>query len=200
MTKGMNVEALMAEEESLIKGIVVALRRLGVTVVAIEEDLQSATTVSSLALGYFAKARISLITPLSRQSLKCISDDLGGAFMFSDPDQIKAKDATDKCITLSSINQQRIGSETLLFIQLASNAPSIILRGSTSIELEETKRALHDALCVLRNLVRSPSIVPGGGACEIESSIQIQAQANNLNTIESIPMISFAEKYQRYYV
>jgi T-complex protein 1 subunit epsilon len=33
--------------------------------------------------------------------------------------------------------------------------------------IEETKRSLHDALCVARNLVRDNRIVYGGGAAEM---------------------------------
>ena len=37
--------------------------------------------------------------------------------------------------------------------------------------IEETKRSLHDALCVARNLIRNNSIVYGGGSAEISCSI-----------------------------
>lgn len=36
--------------------------------------------------------------------------------------------------------------------------------------MEEAERSLHDALCVLRCLVKNWKIVAGGGAIEIELS------------------------------
>ncbi|CAF5142894.1 unnamed protein product, partial [Rotaria magnacalcarata] len=44
--------------------------------------------------------------------------------------------------------------------------------------VEEAKRALHDALCVVRNLVRDNRIVYGGGACEISCAIEVAKEAN----------------------
>ena len=41
---------------------------------------------------------------------------------------------------------------------------SILLRGSNGLVLEEADRSLHDALCVVRALVKKRSLVPGG-AC-----------------------------------
>lgn len=46
--------------------------------------------------------------------------------------------------------------------------------------VEEAKRALHDALCVVRNLVRDNRIVYGGGACEIACAIEVAKEANKV--------------------
>ena len=43
--------------------------------------------------------------------------------------------------------------------------------------VEEAKRSLHDALCVIRNLVKSGNIVYGGGASEIACSLAVSQQA-----------------------
>lgn len=34
--------------------------------------------------------------------------------------------------------------------------------------MDEAERSIHDALCVLRSLIKKRGIVPGGGAMEIE--------------------------------
>ena len=52
--------------------------------------------------------------------------------------------------------------------------------------LEETKRSLHDALCVARNLVRDNSVVYGGGAAEISCSLAVEAAADKC-ALFSIP-------------
>lgn len=41
---------------------------------------------------------------------------------------------------------------------------SILMRGSNKLMLEEADRSLHDALCVIRCLVRKRYIIAGGGA------------------------------------
>lgn len=43
--------------------------------------------------------------------------------------------------------------------------------------IDEAKRSLHDALCVVRNLVTDNRIVYGGGAAEIACSIAVEDAA-----------------------
>jgi T-complex protein 1 subunit delta len=45
---------------------------------------------------------------------------------------------------------------------------SILLRGSNQLVLDEAERSLHDALCVVRALVKKRCLVPGGAAVEME--------------------------------
>lgn len=47
---------------------------------------------------------------------------------------------------------------------------SILLRASNGLILDEAERSLHDALCVVRSLVKKRALIPGGGAPEMEVS------------------------------
>ena len=58
--------------------------------------------------------------------------------------------------------------------------------------LEEAKRSLHDAICVVRNLVRDPRIVFGGGAAELASGLAVRREADKVNTMEQYAMRAFA--------
>ena len=49
-----------------------------------------------------------------------------------------------------------------------SNTSTILVRGISDLVMDEAERSIHDALCVLRSLVKKRGIVPGGGAVEIE--------------------------------
>ncbi|CAF1022813.1 unnamed protein product [Adineta ricciae] len=74
-----------------------------------------------------------------------------------------------------------------------SNTCTIFVRGGNKMVVEEAKRALHDALCVVRNLVRDNRIVYGGGACEIACAIEVAKQANKIATIEQYAIRAFAD-------
>jgi T-complex protein 1 subunit epsilon len=52
--------------------------------------------------------------------------------------------------------------------------------------IDEAKRSLHDALCVVRNLVRDNRIVYGGGAAEIACSLAIEEAAVKVRWTENI--------------
>lgn len=49
-----------------------------------------------------------------------------------------------------------------------THAVTIFVRGGNTMIIEEAKRAIHDTLCMVRNLIRDNRIVYGGGAAEID--------------------------------
>jgi len=70
---------------------------------------------------------------------------------------------------------------------------TIYVRGGNKMILDETKRSLHDALCVARNLVRSNKIVYGGGAAEIACSLAVEKAADEVVGVEQYAMRAFAD-------
>jgi len=48
-----------------------------------------------------------------------------------------------------------------------SNAVTVLVRGGNKMIVEEAKRSLHDAMCVVRNLITDNRVVYGGGSAEI---------------------------------
>jgi T-complex protein 1 subunit epsilon len=56
--------------------------------------------------------------------------------------------------------------------------------------IDEAKRALHDALCVVRNLVVDNRVVYGGGAAEISSSIAVSKAADEVRLVNPPPFRS----------
>merc|ERR1719173_197790 len=59
--------------------------------------------------------------------------------------------------------------------------------------VEEAKRSMHDALCVVRNLVRDNRVVYGGGASEISCAIAVSKEADSIKTIEQYAFRAFAD-------
>merc|ERR1711907_823588 len=72
-------------------------------------------------------------------------------------------------------------------------AVTIFVRGGTKMMVDEAKRSIHDAVCVARNLVVNNNIVYGGGAAEIACSLAVNAEADNVASIEQYAMRAFAE-------
>ncbi|RXG53152.1 T-complex protein 1 subunit epsilon, partial [Armadillidium vulgare] len=70
--------------------------------------------------------------------------------------------------------------DKMLVIEECPNtkAVTIFVRGGNKMIIEEAKRSIHDALCVVRNLVRNNKIVYGGGAAEISCAIAISDEAD----------------------
>lgn len=74
-----------------------------------------------------------------------------------------------------------------------SEAVTILVRGGNKMIVEEAKRSLHDALCVVRNLIRNNRIVYGGGAAELACSIAVSDTADQCLGTEQYAMRAFAD-------
>ncbi|EOR00064.1 T-complex protein 1 subunit epsilon [Wallemia ichthyophaga EXF-994] len=74
-----------------------------------------------------------------------------------------------------------------------SRAVTVFVRGSNKMIIDEAKRALHDAICVVRNLVVDNRVVYGGGAAEIASSIAVTKAADETASIEQYAMRAFSQ-------
>ncbi|KAK4537919.1 hypothetical protein CDCA_CDCA15G3944 [Cyanidium caldarium] len=74
-----------------------------------------------------------------------------------------------------------------------SKAVTIVVRGGNKMVVEEAKRSLHDALCVVRNLIRNNRIVYGGGSTEMACSRVVHEAADSCVGIEQYAMRAFAE-------
>lgn len=74
-----------------------------------------------------------------------------------------------------------------------SRAVTIFIRGGNKMIVEEAKRSMHDALCVVRNLVKDSRIVYGGGASEIACAVAVGQHADKVATLEQYAMRAFAE-------
>ena len=60
----------------------------------------------------------------------------------------------------------------MLVIEDCSSTKSvtILIRGGSRMILDEAERSLHDAICVVRTLIRDNRIVYGGGSVELAMS------------------------------
>jgi T-complex protein 1 subunit epsilon len=74
-----------------------------------------------------------------------------------------------------------------------SRAVTIFIRGGNKMIIEEAKRSLHDALCVIRNLIRDNCVLYGGGAAEISCTLAVSQEADKCPTLEQYTMSAFAD-------
>ncbi|KAI8896933.1 chaperonin Cpn60/TCP-1 family [Globomyces pollinis-pini] len=104
--------------------------------------------------------------------------------------------SSDKLGTAGIVREVAFGTtkDRMLVIEECSNtrAVTVFIRGGNKMIIDEAKRSLHDAICVVRNLVRDNRIVYGGGAAEITCSLAVSAAADEISSIEQYAMRAFA--------
>ncbi|KRX65311.1 T-complex protein 1 subunit epsilon, partial [Trichinella sp. T6] len=70
---------------------------------------------------------------------------------------------------------------------------TILLRGATELIVDEVKRSLHDALCVVRNLIKDDRIVYGGGSAEISCALKLCSEAEKAEGLEQYSFRAFSQ-------
>ncbi|XP_050718522.1 T-complex protein 1 subunit epsilon-like [Eriocheir sinensis] len=103
----------------------------------------------------------------------------------------------EKLGTCGKVRELSFGTtkDKMLVIEDCPNtkAVTIFIRGGNKMIIEEAKRSIHDALCVVRNLVRNNKIVYGGGASEVSCALAVSEEADKISTLEQYAFRAFAD-------
>merc|ERR1719313_518961 len=105
--------------------------------------------------------------------------------------------APNKLGTCGRVHEESFGTtkDRMIIIEDCPNskAVTVFVRGGNRMIIDEAIRSLHDAICVVRNLVRSNKIVYGGGAAELTCSLKVFEESDKVGTIEQYAMRAFSE-------
>lgn len=103
----------------------------------------------------------------------------------------------EKLGTAGTIKEYSFGSsnDKVLLIQdcAHSKAVTVLIRGGSRTICDEAKRCLFDAICVVRNMIKDPHVVGGGGATELACAIEVAAEADKIGGIEQYAVRAFAD-------
>jgi T-complex protein 1 subunit epsilon len=103
----------------------------------------------------------------------------------------------EKLGTAGSVHEESFGTtkDRMIVIEDCPNsrAVTVFVRGGNKMIIDEAKRSLHDAICVVRNLIRDNRIVYGGGAAELACSLKVIEAADAVAGLEQYAMRAFAD-------
>jgi thermosome len=178
------MKAWLDEETRLLKEMVDDIVSVGANVVicqkAIEEPAQQ----------YMAQNGILAVRQLVEKNMERVAKATGGKILSS------LKGLSQKDLGYAEIVEERkLAGEDWLFIEGCKNpkAITLLIRGGTAKATEEAERAIHDALCVVRDVIENPRILAGGGAPEAEVSSKLRDWAETLSGKEQLAAIDFAD-------
>ena len=72
-------------------------------------------------------------------------------------------------------------------------AATVLVRGANDYLLDEVDRSLHDAFCIVKRVLESGKLVPGGGAVEAALSVHLEQYARTLEGREQMAVLEFAD-------
>jgi T-complex protein 1 subunit epsilon len=106
-----------------------------------------------------------------------------------------SEDKLGKCGMVREISFGTNSKERMLVLEdcANSNAITVLVRGGNKMIVEEAKRSLHDAMCVVRNLIKDNRVVYGGGSAEIACSLAVRKFADTVSGVDQYAIRAFAE-------
>lgn len=183
------LEAIRKRESDITKERIEKILTAGANVVLVSGG------IDDLSLKYFVEARAMAIRRCKKQDLKRIARATG-ATMILTLTNLEGEESFDASMLgqAEEVVQERISDDELVLIKgpKARSAASIILRGANDFMLDEMERSLHDALCVVKRVLDSKKVVPGGGAVEAALSIYLENFATSLGSREQLAIAEFA--------
>jgi chaperonin GroEL (HSP60 family) len=114
-----------------------------------------------------------------------------GGRILSQLDGVKASDLGHAAL----VEERKVSDDKMTFVEGCKNpkSVSILVRGGTERIVDEAERAVHDALCVVRDVVVEPYVVAGGGAPEAEVARMIRTYAQKLSGKEQLAVQAYAD-------
>ncbi|XP_063698648.1 T-complex protein 1 subunit delta [Culicoides brevitarsis] len=183
------MDRVLKEERAYILNIVKQIKKAGCTVLLVQKSILR-DAVSDLAQHFLDKIKVMVVKDVEREDIDFVCKTLNCRPIAS----------LDHFVPENLVNAdlvEEISSGTNKFVKVTGiqnqgRTVSIIARGSNKLILEEAERSLHDALCVVRCLVRKRALIAGGGAPEIEMALQLAAYAQTLEGVDAYCFRAFA--------
>ncbi|CAO2628706.1 T-complex protein 1 subunit alpha [Lemmus lemmus] len=151
--------------------------------------------IDDMCLKYFVEAGAMAVRRVLKRDLKRIAK-ASGATILSTLANLEGEETFEATMLgqAEEVVQERICDDELILIKntKARTSASIILRGANDFMCDEMERSLHDALCVVKRVLESKSVVPGGGAVEAALSIYLENYATSMGSREQLAIAEFA--------
>jgi T-complex protein 1 subunit alpha len=152
--------------------------------------------IDDMALKYFVERGAIACRRVSKEDMKRIASATGAEIVSSLAD-MEGEEKFDPAVLgrADEVCEERIADDDMIMIKGCASAASVtmLLRGANDYMLDEMDRSLHDALCIVKRVLESGCVVPGGGAVESALSVYLENFAMSLGSREQLAVAEFAE-------
>ncbi|CAG7846413.1 T-complex protein 1 subunit delta Short=TCP-1-delta; AltName: Full=CCT-delta [Serendipita indica DSM 11827] len=188
------MDKIIKEERAYLINMLKKIKKSGCNVLLIQKSiLRDAVTNESLAI--LSKLKIAVIKDIERDEVDFLCRSLG-CKPVSDVDAFtedKLGYAELRSICSASAVAGAGSASAGASVGARGGTVSILAMGSNQLVLDETERSLHDALCVVRCLVKKRALIAGGGAPEIYVSRLLSQDAHTLTGMEAYCFQAYAD-------
>ncbi len=178
------IQSFLQEEENMLKAMVEKIVSSGANVVLCQKG------IDDMVKHYLARKGVLAVQRVKESDMKKLAKATGGKPVINIESLLKSDLGFAEVV-----EERKIGDDKMTFIEGSKNPHSvaILIRGVDKRFIDEAERSLHDALCVVRDVVQAPKIVAGGGAPEMEIARALRSYAETLPGREQLAVRSFGE-------
>ena len=178
------MKAFLDQEMKILREMVEKIKKAGANVVFCQKG------IDDVAQHYLAKEGILAVRRVKKSDMEKLARATG-ARIVTNLDDLKPEDLG----YAELVEERKIGEDKMVFVEGCKDPKSVavLIRGGLERMVDEAERALHDALCVLADIVDCPEIVAGGGAIEVELAKRLRDYATEIGGREQMAIEAFAE-------
>lgn len=178
------MKAFLDEEEKMLKDMTDKVSSSGANVLLCEKG------IDDVAQHYLAKKGILAVRRVKQSDMEKLVKATGGRVV-SNVNDLRPEDLGFAKL----VEERKVADDKMTFVEGSKNpkAVTILVRGGSERLVDEAERAIHDALCVVRDVVLDPRVVGGGGAPEAEVARRLREHAQKLSGKEQLAVIAFGE-------
>lgn len=178
------IRAFLEEETRMLKEMVDKIVATGANVVICQKG------IDDMVQHFLAKKGVPAVRRVKESDMRKLAKATG-ARIVTNIDDLNPEDLG----YAELFEERKVGEDKWVFIEGCKNPRSVtlLIRGGADKVVEEAERSVHDALCVVRDVVQNPAIIAGGGAPETEVALRIRKWAEGISGKEQFAVLKFAE-------
>jgi len=187
------MDRILREERKYILGLCKKIKKAGCNVLLVQKSILR-DAVNDLSLHFLAKMGILVIKDVEREDVEFICRTVG-----CKPVAHVDSFSSDKLGDAEMVEEVTVTGQGGAKVVKMTGVPNpgktqtVLIRGSNALVIEEADRSVHDALCVVRSLVKKQFMICGGGAPEIEVGLRLMQWQKSLTGAEAFCVKAFAE-------
>ncbi len=184
ITNPEQLQEFINRETQIIADMVDAIAKTGANVVFCQKG------IDDIAQHLLAKKGIMAVRRVKKSDMEKLSKATGAKIV------TKIKEITDADLgTAGKVYETKVGDDDMVFVEDCpeAKAVTILVRGGTELVVDEAERSIHDALCVVRNIVNTGKYVYGGGSPEMTVNRELLKYAETVKGREQLAIKAFAQ-------
>lgn len=183
------IDRNIRDEKNYILKLLKPIIKSGCNVLLVQKSILR-DSLSELALHYLAQKKIMVVRDIERTEIEFIANTLG-CVPIADAEQFTAPKLGEAALA-EEVSTPSGKIIKITGVKNPGKTVSILCRASNRLLLDETHRSVHDALCVVRSLVKQKFLIPGGGAPEAELSLKLGEEAEKMGGMVGYCVRTFA--------